>query len=480
MNTHELWQAVLGELELSLSKANFTTWFKNTFISSLDGERVTISVPNTFTKAWLEKKYNPSILKSIQSVSSLPIKDVVYKVDVRPQMKAAVQPPPQQIQEPMPSPNVSSNSASFQQAGNMQAGTVSASRTSVATRPAQNTDNKMNGKYTFDTFIVGKGSELAHAAAVAVAENPGTKYNPLFIYGGVGLGKTHLIQAIGNQVLTRENSAKILYVTCERFTNDFINAVKSGRGKDFKDTYRNVDVLLIDDIQFLTGRDGTQEEFFHTFNALHQANKQVVLTSDRPPKQIPALEQRLISRFEWGMMADISSPDFETRMAILETKCKERSYDLDADIINFIADTVQSNVRELEGALNKIIAYHQFKNQRPTLESSKALLSSFGPAQIHKNVTAKNLIQTVASYFDVTVADMLGRCREKRLAFPRQIIMYLMREELRSSYPTIGAELGGRDHTTAMHAYDKISKEVANNQKLQQDLEQIKQRLYAS
>jgi len=480
MNTHELWQAVLGELELSLSKANFTTWFKNTFISSLDGERVTISVPNTFTKAWLEKKYNPSILKSIQNVSSIPVKEVVYKVDVRPQMKPAVQPPPQQINEIMPATGLANHPASMQYGSGHQMMTNTAVRTNVATRPVQTNDNKMNAKYTFDTFIVGKGSELAHAASVAVADNPGSKYNPLFIYGGVGLGKTHLVQAIGNSVLSRNNGAKVLYVTCERFINDFIGAVKSGRGKDFKDTYRNVDVLLIDDIQFLTGRDGTQEEFFHTFNALHQTNKQVVLTSDRPPKQIPALEQRLISRFEWGMMADISSPDFETRMAILETKCKERNYDLDASIINFIADAVQSNVRELEGALNKIIAYHQFKNQRPTLESSKSLLSSFGPAQAHKNITPKHLIQTVASYFDVSVTDMLGRCREKRLAFPRQIIMYLMREELRSSYPTIGAELGGRDHTTAMHAYDKITREVSNNQKLQQDMDQIKQRLYTS
>ena len=285
---------------------------------------------------------------------------------------------------------------------------------------------------------------------------------------------------MGNAVISRQPSAKILYVTCERFTNDFINAVKSGRGKDFKDTYRNVDVLLIDDIQFLTGKDGTQEEFFHTFNALHQTNKQVVLTSDRPPKQIPALEHRLISRFEWGMMADISSPDYETRIAILETKCRERNYDLDAEIISFIADTVQSNVRELEGALNKIIAYHQFKNSRPTLEGAKQLLSSFGPANSQRNVTPKHLIQIVSTYFDVSIPDILGHCREKRLAHPRQIIMYLMREEMRSSYPTIGNELGGRDHTTAMHAFSKISKDLPNNQKLQQDIDQIKQRLYTS
>ncbi|MFC1638677.1 chromosomal replication initiator protein DnaA [Patescibacteria group bacterium] len=477
MNTHELWQAVLGELELSLSKANFTTWFKNTFIASLEAEKVVISVPNTFTKAWLEKKYNQSILKTIQKVCTVPVKEVVYKVDVRPQMKPVSQ-APQPIPEPTPVPP-SGFGGGYQAGPGMPAGAAAAeTQVGIATTTAPQTEGKLNSKYTFDTFIVGKGSELAHAAAVAVAENPGQKYNPLFIYGGVGLGKTHLIQAIGNSMQAKNPKAKILYVTCERFTNDFINAVKSGRGKDFKDTYRNVDLLLIDDIQFLTGKDGTQEEFFHTFNALHQANKQVVLTSDRPPKQIPALEQRLISRFEWGMMADISSPDYETRIAILETKCRERNYDLDPEIISHIADTVQSNVRELEGALNKIVAFHQFKNQRPTLESSKQLLSSFGPAQSQRNVTPKHLITTVAGYYDVTVQDMLGRCREKRLAFPRQVIMYLMREELRSSYPTIGNELGGRDHTTAMHAYDKIRRELENNNKLQADVEQIKQRLY--
>jgi chromosomal replication initiator protein len=340
------------------------------------------------------------------------------------------------------------------------------------------TDGKLNPKYTFETFIVGKGNELAHAAAIAVSENPGQKYNPLFVYGGVGLGKTHLVQAIGNAVLAKNPEAKVMYVTCEKFTSEFIFAVKSGRGKEFKDTYRTVDLLMIDDIQFLTGKDGTQEEFFHTFNALHQANKHVVLTSDRPPKQIPALEHRLISRFEWGMTVDISSPDFETRIAILETKCKERNYDIDPEIVKYIATIVQSNVRELEGALNKIIAYHQFKNTKPTLDTAKNLLSTFGPTQSKKNVTAKHIINTVSSYYDVTVADMSGKCREKRLAFPRQVIMYLMREEMSASYPSIGHELGGRDHTTAMHAYDKIQRELENSPKVRQDMDLIKQRLY--
>jgi chromosomal replication initiator protein len=478
MNTHELWQAVLGELELTLSKANFTTWFKNTYIAEIQEDKVIISVPNTFTKAWLEKKYNVAITKSIKTVAATGVKDIVYQVDTRPQNMRA----PIAVPKSFPIEAAANAEATASMGGYTSVPPTARTATMVAERPsdavANGGEGKLNPKYTFETFIVGKGSELAHAAAVAVAQNPGTKYNPLFIYGGVGLGKTHLVQAIGNEVLRANPNARVMYVTCERFTNEFIGAVKSGRGKQFKETYRTVDVLLIDDIQFLTGKDGTQEEFFHTFNALHQANKQVVMTSDRPPKQIPALENRLVSRFEMGMMADISSPDLETRIAILQTKCNERGYDLDPEIIRYIASVAQSNVRELEGALNKIIAYHQFKNTRPTLEGARSLLSSFGPAQGKKSVTPKHLITTVTQYFDVSVPDMLGKCREKRLAFPRQIIMYLMREELQSSYPTIGNEIGGRDHTTAMHAYDKIGRELENNQKLRQDIDLIKQRLY--
>lgn len=465
-NTHELWQAVLGELELSLSKANFTTWFKNTFISSFDDDAVVISVPNTFTKAWLEKKYNPAILKSLRTVSKMPVKEILYKVDVRPQTKPLANQKTVQAIDIRPS-------------GAASATQTTRTNTAVLTKKTGNgTDSSLNEKYTFETFIVGKGSELAHAAAVAVSENPGTKYNPLFIYGGVGLGKTHLLQAIGNEKLQTSAKSKVLYVTCEKFTNDFINAIKSGKGKEFKDIYRNVDLLMIDDIQFLSGKDGTQEEFFHTFNTLHENNKQVVMTSDRPPKQIPALEHRLISRFEWGMTADISSPDFETRIAILESKCKERNYELDPEIIRYIATIIQSNVRELEGALNKNIAYHQFKNTQPTLEGVKSLLASFGPSHNKKNVTVRQVLNTVAQYFDVNESEMLGKCREKRLAFPRQIIMYLMREEMSASYPTIGQEIGGRDHTTAMHAYEKISRELDNSPKLRQDIDLIKQRLY--
>jgi chromosomal replication initiator protein len=466
MTNHELWRAVLGELELSLSKANFTTWFRNTAIASYDEERVVISVPNTFTKAWLEKKYNPAILKSLQNISAARIREIIYKVDVR----------PPQMKQPFQENAFSGAAAAMQPQTSVQ--TIQREEPQISAKKEYNNDHKLNHKYVFETFVVGKGSELAHAAAIAVADNPGIKFNPLFIYGGVGLGKTHLLQAIGNRVLGKDPGARVIYVTCEKFTNDFINAIKSGRGKEFKDTYRTVDLLLIDDIQFLTGKDQTQEEFFHTFNTLHEANKQVVMTSDRPPKQIPALEHRLVSRFEMGMMADISSPDFETRIAILETKCKERNYDLEPEIVRYIATVIQSNVRELEGALNKVIAFHQFKNIKPTLEGTKTLLASFGPQQSKKSVTPKHIITTTASYFDIGIADILGPCREKRLAFPRQIIMFLMRTEISASFPSIGNEIGGRDHTTAMHACDKIRRELEDNPKLRQDLELIKQRIY--
>ncbi len=459
MDTNELWQAALGELELTLSKANFTTWFKNTFVVEVKDGEVIVGVPNTFTKAWLEKKYHKDILSAIQELAETPIKSVVYKVEMR-------QGTPQQV------PTIESDAAE----------TTTSERlveTEVAMMPGESCETSLNPKYIFSTFVVGKQNELAHAAAQAVASQPGDVYNPLFIYGGVGLGKTHLLQGIGNELLQKNPRIQILYVTCEKFTNDFIHAVRTGRAKEFKDSYRNVDVLLVDDIQFLTGKEGTQEEFFHTFNALHQDNKQIVISSDRPPKAIPALENRLLSRFEWGMMTDVGSPDFETRIAILESKCREKSYLLGNEILHHVATIVQSNVRELEGALNKIIGFHQFKNIDPTIDTVKPILASFQPVKSKKTITPKQLIQTVASYFDLQIDELLGKSREKRLAFPRQIIMYIMREEMKSSYPSIGQALGGRDHTTAMHAYDKIANILTDDEKLQHDLELIKQRLYA-
>ena len=454
MEKNQLWQATLGELELSLSKANFTTWFKNTFISSYENEKVIIAVPNAFTKVWLEQKYHKAILLALKNVTNKKVKDVIYKVE---NIKTAAK-----------------------QDAKKEVNKIKEVAQNLETDKDEHFNKfGLNPKYTFDTFVVGKANELARAACQAVAEKPGLVYNPLFLYGGVGLGKTHLMQAIGNYSIKRDSNKKVIYIPCEKFTNEFIRSISNGKINNFKDTYRSVDVLLIDDIQFLAGKEGTQEEFFHTFNALHQANKQIVLSSDRPPKAIPALEQRLVSRFEWGMIADIASPDLETRLAILESKCKEKGQTIAHDVLSYIATSIQNNVRELEGALNKVVAFAQLNNVEPDLEIAKNVLSSLISTSPKKAISPKLLISTVASYFDISSDDLFGQSRKKELVVPRQITMYLMREDLKSSYPSIGQELGGRDHTTAMHACSKISKEIEKNEKIRQDINLVRQRLYS-
>lgn len=452
MTNEQLWQTALGELELLISKANFTTWFKNTFVADVGETAVVVGVPNGFTKAWLETKYHAAIQKALQNALQRPVAQVEYRVEGR---HGGVAPAPVAQKTP--------------------------ERAAATTnQPPVVPKGGLDPRYTFDLFVVGKGNELAHAAAKAVADQPGTVYNPLFIYGGVGLGKTHLMQAVGQSVLARDPQKKVLYVTSERFTNEFIQAVSHGGGEKFKSFYRGVDVLLIDDIQFLAGKEGTQEEFFHTFNALHQAHKQIVVTSDRPPKSIAALEARLVSRFEWGMIADIAQPDTETRIAILEAKCREKSIVLSADILQYIAGAVQSNVRELEGALNRLMAYAQLNKVEPTLDSAKTLLQSLSQGSKRGGLTPKALIASVAQFFDVAVDDVLGISRKKELVEPRQIAMYLLREELHSSFPAIGHELGGRDHTTAMHACTKIAAQITRDEKLKQDVSLIKQRLFGN
>lgn len=453
MTNQQLWQALLGELELTISKANFTTWFRNTGISFYENSRVVISVPNTFTQSWLEKKYHQSILKTLRKLTNNDIKEIFYKVE-------AIKTAPQSV---------------MTETGET---TIEAPIVKEAPKPYVN-EFGINDKYVFEKFVVGSHNELAHAASLAVAKTPGTAYNPLFIYGGVGLGKTHLVQAIGNHILSQNPDARILYASCEKFTNDFIHAVKQGRAAEFQQKYRNVDVLLIDDIQFITGKEGTQEAFFHTFNALHQNNKQIVITSDRPPKAIATLEQRLQSRFECGLIADITYPDLETRMAILETKCAEKSFDLDQDVLHFLADQIHENVRELEGALTRIIAQHQLQNTPATLESVKKMLTGMKLSGQKKVVTPRELIEIVSEFYGIGLPDILGASRKKSLVVPRQIIMYLLREEMRKSFPQIGEELGGRDHTTAMHAYDKVCRLLNEDEQIKQEINTLKQRLYA-
>jgi len=454
MEVQQIWQAAIGELELALSKANFTTWFKNTFISSYENNVIIIGVPNTFTKAWLEKKYHSEILKALQKITDNQVREVDYKVESNNKLRLILT---KEKEAP-----------------------VKSDFTSAQPEPGIEINNfGLNPRYNFTNFVVGKANELAHAASLAVSQKPGEVYNPLFIYGGVGLGKTHLMQAIGHQVASQKPNNKILYVSCEKFTNDFIKAISSHKIDKFKDIYRSVNVLLVDDIQFLAGKEGIQEAFFHTFNDLHQSNRQIVITSDRPPKAIPALEDRLVSRFEWGMIADISTPDLETRTAILRTKIAEKNYQLNDEVINYVATAIQNNIRELEGALNKIIAYSQLSGIEPTLENVKKIIATLSTSsQSKKSFTPKQIINTVAEFYDIDIKDIVGSCRKKNLATPRQIIMYLMREELKTSYPTIGHEIGGRDHTTAMHACLKITRLVDDDERINQDIRLIKERLY--
>ncbi len=445
MTNQQLWQAILGNLELTLSKANFTTWFKNTSVIEKGDYGIIVGVPNAFTKEWLQNKYHQDILKALKTIAP-EIKDVKY------QIISPMYAPVQQSREPV---------------------------RVAATAPIKKAENQtLNPKYTFNTFIVGSNNQLAHAASLAVSKKPGTVYNPLFIYGGVGLGKTHLMQAVGADILRKDPNAKILYVTSERFTNEFVSAVQSGKTDHFKNTYRSVDMLLVDDIQFLAGREGTQEEFFHTFNALHQNNKQVVMTSDRLPKEIPAIEERLVSRFEWGMIADIQPPDLETRLAILKTKVKEKNYNVDLEILTYIAETIQSNIRELEGALNRLMVYCQLNNTRPTIDQVKNILVNVITPPKKRGVSAKKIIEIVSDFYNVSPEDLLKQSRKKEYVNPRQIAMYIIRKELETSLPSIGEFFGGRDHTTVIHAIDKIERVMKERSGLKQEIELIRDRLY--
>jgi len=462
MTSEQIWQSVLGEIELSLSRANFVTWFKDTFISSFENDRVIVCVPNAFVKKWLEEKYHKNILSAIESVTKQKIQEIIYKIELR-------RGPASTLVIDKPDNNIDNRPAVH--AGDNK----TAKETNNQSVESNVTQHGLNPRYVFDNFIVGRGNELAHAACLAVVENLGKSYNPLFIYGGVGLGKTHLLQAIGNAVSKKTD--KILYATSEKFTNNYIQAVKSGKAKEFKNLYRNVDLLLVDDIQFMGGKDGTQEEFFHTFNELQQNNKQIVLTSDRPPKSIPAIESRLISRFESGMVADVGKPDIETKIAILEKKAIEKGCPLDREILTYIGEHVQNNIRELEGALIKVIASHQFKGLTPSLKSVKEVLNDYISNIKLKSLTPKEIIETTAKFYNTSYKDLIGKSRKKELVWPRQIAIFLIREEIGTSYPSIGAELGGRDHTTAMHSYAKIYHETAElgNEKIKQELNSIRQ-----
>jgi chromosomal replication initiator protein len=457
MTNEELWQTALGEIELSISKANFITWFKNTAIFSIKDGHVIISVPNGFAKEWLENKYDLYILRALKNIQD-DIKSVSCLISTgKPQSF------PQITKEPSVDAIQAPKKTTF----------------SPEKKPPVSQENNLNPKYNFDNFVIGSSNELARAACFAVSQNLGNVYNPLFIYGGVGLGKTHLIQSIGNAILKSNPNLQVKYISSERFTSDLIDSIKTQKIKEFKEYYQKIDLLIIDDIQFISGKEKTQEEFFHIFNYLYQLNKQIILSSDRAPKAIQILEERLRSRFEGGMIADVSKPDLETRLAILERKVAQDNLEITKEALEFIAINIKNNIRELEGALNRVAVSAQLTKKVVDLIYTKKILSDIISSGKKKGITHKHILKVVSTFYEINPNDLVSKNRKQEVVKPRQIAMFLMRSELSYSYPGIGDKLGGRDHTTAMHACDKIINALKIDEKLNEELIHIKDLLYS-
>ena len=459
MTIKETWEAVLGEIELQISKPNFLTWLKQSRLIKIDKEkgRGIVGLPNNFAKEWVKNRYHKLILGSLRNIDSA-IKDIDYIV---------VNNESQMVQNK----NFSNKLRGVKRETSFE---IQNSLIELKINPKTN----LNPRYTLETFVVGGSNELAYAAIQAVTEKVGVRYNPLFIYGKVGLGKTHLIQAAGNEIVNKnKNKCSVLYITSEDFINDVVGAIRNKEMGNVKKKYRNVDVLIIDDIQFIGGKAATEQEFFHTFNALYEQNKQIILSSDGPPAAIPTLEERLRSRFEGGMVADVSYPDYEMRLAILEKKMYSNNWLVDKEIIETIAAKIQKNVRELEGVLNKVVFYQDFKNEKINSKKLEKIISETSKTP-SKNITAKNIIKTVADFFEISESDIVKRSRQKEIVYPRQISMYLIRDILKISYPNIGDKLGKRDHTTVIHAYEKISKDINQDPALNQKIMLIKEKLY--
>ncbi|MBI2592881.1 MAG: chromosomal replication initiator protein DnaA [Candidatus Colwellbacteria bacterium] len=450
MEREELWRVVLSEIELQISRPNFLTWLKNSRLVHAENGLALIALPNHFAKEWVETKYNKLILGTLR-VHSDSVKKVEYVVE--------------------------GNLVKTQKQKALSVRAASEEKQMVFQEMKLDPETNLNPRYTLNSFVVGPSNELAYSAASAIIGAVGTKYNPLFIYGGVGLGKTHLIQGIGNEIKSvYKNKIRVKYVTSEKFTSDVVWAIRNRRVDDIKNTYRNIDVLIIDDIQFVAGKEKTEEEFFHTFNALHENNKQIIISSDRPPKAIPVLEERLRSRFGGGMTADVSYPEYETRVAIIRTKLQERGAALEDQVIELIAKKVQRNIREIEGILNKLIFYQATYGKSVDLDASEKLITEITekPAS---NISPNQVIKAVSGFFEISPADLSGRARDKEFVEPRQITMFLLRDMLNMSYPYIGTKIGKRDHTTAMYAWKKINDGLVKNSGLNQKVSLIKEML---
>ncbi|MFS0575839.1 chromosomal replication initiator protein DnaA [Sporosarcina sp. 179-K 3D1 HS] len=442
----ELWNEVLARVEKKISRPSFETWLKSTKLMSYGDEIVTIAAPNAFAQDWLENNYVHLITGILSELTG---EDRIIQFYVPEDMESN--------EFALPKPSV---------------------KPPVEKGPSMSSPAMLNMKYTFDTFVIGSGNRFAHAASLAVAEAPAKAYNPLFIYGGVGLGKTHLMHAIGHYVLEQNPAAKVVYLSSEKFTNEFINSIRDNKAVEFRNQYRNVDVLLIDDIQFLAGKEQTQEEFFHTFNTLHEESKQIVISSDRPPKEIPTLEDRLRSRFEWGLITDIAPPDLETRIAILRKKAKaDGLIDIPNEVMLYIANQIDSNIRELEGALIRVVAYSSLVNTDINIDLAAEALKDIIPNSRPRTVTILDIQKSVGEHFNIRLEDFSAKKRTRSIAFPRQIAMFLSRELTDASLPKIGSEFGGRDHSTVIHAHEKISKMLKDDEALQQDVQEIKNAL---
>lgn len=450
MENDKLWQSVLAQMQLHISKANFATWFQNTEIAFKDNEKVVISVPNAFSKEWLSNKYYKLMLKTMRDNDNT-IKELEFAINPKPLDNFAKK-------EPLQSEKTSVEQLKFDEF-------------------KVNKETNLNPRYTFDGFVVGSFNELAYAAGLAVAENPGHAYNPLFVYGGVGLGKTHLIQSVGNKINNNPLKRKVKYMSAEKVVSGIVSAIRSNSMESFKASLAPIDVLIIDDIQFIAGKNKSQEEFFHVFNSLYEKNKQIILSSDRPPNAIPELEERLRSRFSGGMTVDISLPDYETRLVILKTKLQEKNLKLPENILEYVASNVKKNIRELEGALNSLLVYSKANNTFD-LEAAKSLLKSFvfSPFNV---ANYKKIIDTVAKFYNLEEKNLFDQTRRKEIVRPRQIAMFLLRRELKYSFPAIARKFGGKDHTTVIYAYKKILQEVEENSKLTEELNLIKQRIYS-
>ncbi|CEH31603.1 Chromosomal replication initiator protein DnaA [Aneurinibacillus migulanus] len=442
-NVKELWDTTLSHIQTRISKPSFETWLKSTKASSLDDSTLLITAPNEFTRDWLESRYSELISETLYEVTG---KVITIKFVIP-----------------------TSNS----QQSETDIDSVPSSKGNRNNSHDDYPQTMLNAKYTFDTFVIGAGNRFAHAASLAVAEAPAKAYNPLFIYGGVGLGKTHLMHGIGHYVLEQKPNARVVYLSSEKFTNEFINSIRDNQTVNFRNKYRNVDILLIDDIQFLAGKEQTQEEFFHTFNALHEESKQIVISSDRPPKEIPTLEDRLRSRFEWGLITDIQPPDLETRIAILRKKAKAENLEIPNEVMVYIANQIDTNIRELEGALIRVVAYSSLINRDIDTELAMEALKDIIPSNKPRIINIAVIQQVVGEYFDLKMEDFKAKKRTKSVAFPRQIAMYLSRELTDYSLPKIGEEFGGRDHTTVIHAHEKITQILQSDRQMQATVQEL-------